>query len=218
MTDPRRPEIDDSTDWNAGDPDIWAIDIRYEVWDRLGADVDGGPHEQYAERIAATIRLCVGELEERPVVGELLLARVHLRECEDELVEVLDSDSQEWTTYYDLLSGLSDRNELPPYLLIASLAKVQPEARGRGIGLHALARAIRTWTLEDSMVMLTAWPPGLTGAPGRRGGEALSRYWSQLGLERIEGSVPPILYARTGRKLEERLVDLSRWPPVVPRA
>ena len=46
---------------------------------------------------------------------------------------------------------------LPRFLLIVDRVVIAPRARGHALGLHAAARAIRTWG-DDALVVATAFP------------------------------------------------------------
>ncbi|MET0602113.1 MAG: hypothetical protein ABW167_09015 [Baekduia sp.] len=121
---------------------------------------------------------------------------------------MLDSHSSEWLRYLDVV----DEDDLATHLLILDRIEFASEARGYGIGLHALARAIRTWGSGQVMVVLTAWPPGAEGEAGEAGGEALARYWSKLGLERIASDGDsPILVGRRWLADDGEVEALSRW-------
>ena len=77
---------------------------------------------------------------------------------------MLDAESSEWTAYIDVLKSA---DEDPRFLLIVGRVEIVPWARGHDIGLHAVAGAIRTRG-EDALVVLTAFPPGITGTQKAR--------------------------------------------------
>lgn len=110
-----------------------------------------------------------------------------------------------------------DAQETHLGLLILDRIELVPWARGHGIGLHVLARAIRTWSDTDCLVVLTAHPPGVTGQQGRAGAAKLARYWAQLGLKRVKGTSPPILTGATSmRAVDDRVRQLSASLRVAP--
>jgi GNAT superfamily N-acetyltransferase len=177
------------------------IEITYTTRDRFVGDAAWrlDPDEQHAQRVTGEIAGIVYDDgpagETRTPLGTLELATSNLAEAEDVLLEVLDAHSQEWTHYSDVASRVLLRREFlfsTQTLLIVDRVDLRPEARGHGLGLHVLARAIRTWG-GDAITVLTAWPPGVRGSSGKAGGEALARYWSQLGFERLPGHDEPVL-------------------------
>lgn len=192
-----------------------AIEITYVTADRFGLSQDGDPHEVHAQRISARIEGLLDDYETRVQLGSAELARIDIWEAGSEILDVLDSASGEWTTYWELLREEDDDPAGYETLLIVDRAELSPHARGHGIAVHAIARAIRTWASSgNTLVTLIAYPPGGKGADGRRGGEALARYWARLGLERVPGSDPPLLYASTGsREFDDTLRGLCRWSP-----
>lgn len=156
--------------------DLVAIEITYKTDDRYGSP-NAGPNDAYAQRIYAEIEGLTDDWERRVPLGFITLARIDIWEAGGRLLDVLDAESGEWTAYAAVLD--SDRYD-PHALLIVDRAEIEPWARGYGIGLNAVARAIRTWG-SDAVVALTAFPPGGSGAKGKVGSEKLRRYWSQLG-------------------------------------
>ena len=151
--------------------------------------------------------------ERRVALGHLTLARMDLWEVGDRYIDVLDAESTEWCGYVEIVDAAEDD---PRFLLIVDRVEIVPRARGNDIGLHAVARAIRTWG-EDALVALTAFPPRASGPEGAAGGEALSRHWSRLGLSRVAGTVPPRLAGRTDSvALAGALAKLNDWRPPAP--
>ena len=193
--------------------DLSRIEITYRTSDRFGDDRLGDPNIAYVQHVYAEIEGWNLEEDFRVALGHLSLARIDLWEVGDQFLDVLDAESTEWTSYFNVLESTDDD---PRFLLIFDRAEIVPWARGHDIGLHAVARAIRTWG-EDALVVLTAFPPGGTGQERRAGGEALSRHWSRLGLKRVEGSVPPLLTGTTeSDQLADAIAELSDWRPPAP--
>lgn len=85
-----------------------------------------------------------------------------------------------------LLDDGSD--DIPPrYVVIPDRLEVVPDARGHGVGLHVLARAIRTWAADSALLALIASPPDRDDEDDdealRVGREQLSRCCRQLGFQ-----------------------------------
>jgi hypothetical protein len=146
-------------------------------------------------------------------LGSLTLARIDLWEVGDRYFDVLDAESSEWAAYIDIVEPAGDELR---FLLIVDRVELVPWARGHDIGLHVVARAIRTWG-DEALVALTAYPPGARGGIGKAGAKALSRHWSRLGLEQVKGSDPPILTGDgNSRELDDTIRKLSAWHPPTP--
>jgi hypothetical protein len=193
------------------------IDIRYTVADRYGFP-SPEPNERL-DSIVGMITAQVADGEAQPV-GELSLARIDLWEDDLDLFEVLDAESSEWAAYWPALDELLDDGVDFRHVLICDRVNVVEQARGRRIGLHALARAIRTWG-EDALVVLFASPvDGEERDAGqqRAARAALAAYWGRLGLEVFEGEGygeddPPLLFGdMTRRDVSDRIAQLIYWP------
>jgi GNAT superfamily N-acetyltransferase len=192
-----------------------SIEIAYTTSDRFGDDQDSDPHMRHVQYVQGAITgINYGQIyaddERREVsLGTLSFAIIDLYEAE-ELFEVLDSRSPEWLRYLDVVED----DEPATHLMILDRIEIAPEARGHGIGLHALARVIRTWASGQVMVVLTAWPPGAEGDEGKAGSEALVRYWSKLALERVASDGDsPILVGRRWLADDGEVEALSQWEP-----
>lgn len=117
------------------------------------------------------------------------------------LFDVLDCDS-EWANSYGDLT-LDEHEELiglNHWLLIADRVELVPDARGHNLGLHVLARALRTWASDDgTVVMLTAGSVEHDldqPVERRKAYHKLARHWSKLGFEPFgESGEAPVLYA-----------------------
>jgi hypothetical protein len=193
-------------------PEVRSVDIEYSVRDRFGPGGVVEPCDALVDHVSGMINARTGG--ERRRIGALQLARVHLWQCgAGDLHEVLDSHSAEWCRYGQLPELRRPAATWPRHLLILDRLQLIADARGRDLGLHAAARAIRSWE-DDSLVVLTAWPPGSSGIEGRAGAAALARHWARLGLRRLPQSDPPILRAATSA-LGDTLAALSAWPPAV---
>jgi GNAT superfamily N-acetyltransferase len=232
--------------WSLPWPDT--VEIVYTTRDRYTDHLAGlDPNVAYAQRIKGTITGITydhdrDDPEVRTPLGTLSLVSIDVDEAGDELLEVLDAESEEWINYDrlairvmnaqagDPADGDEDLTMVDSFVIIDRMELV-PEARGHGLGLHVLARAIRTWTSQGlALVTLSAWPTDGNvdeddeEARERRcqGGEALARYWSQLGLERLpkdedEDSNVPVLWGCTmyediGSAIEPLLI----WEPRKP--
>lgn len=205
-----RTDDDATTPPDAVDLHKLIIEINYRTSDRFGAEQHGDPHQVHAQQIHADI-VGLDEAGEYSL-GTLSLARIDLWQGGSEIYEVLDSHSGHWTAFYDVLKEAVDENLVGAALILDQI-KLVDWARGSDLGLHVLARAIRTWG-EDSIVVLTAWPIGGTSPDADAGGEALARHWAKLGLHRVAGTHPPVLSATTdSRELEETITRLCAWPP-----
>ncbi len=191
--------------------DLLDIEIVYRTWDRFGSDQRlGEPNIARVQRVVGEIAGVLDYEPERRVVslGSVRLGRIDLYEVGDAYMEVLDAVSSEWTAYVDVVEA---ERYVERFLLVVDLVEVAEWARGHGIGLHAVARAIRTWG-EESLVVMIAWPPGAEGPEGRAAGEALARHWSRLGLARFGDGSPPVLSGSTDSpEVEEALVALCDW-------
>jgi GNAT superfamily N-acetyltransferase len=203
------PDQETSTTATWALPEIDAVDIVYTTEDRFG-DVRGfDPDQRFAQIVHGEI---VGILypddaphETRISLGTLSLALIDLWEVEEDgesVSEVLDSHSSEWVRYLPLTEREDDDVPLPiRYLLIADRVEVIPEARGHGLGLHALARAILSWSVgAETLVCLIA-----ASTVERReeedeakrvaDAEVIARYWQRLGFERVDDpDRMPLLY------------------------
>lgn len=200
----------------AGPHSLLSIEITYRTSDRFGDDRFAEPNVALVQRVFAAIEGVTDiQSESRVPLGSLTLARIDLWEVGDQYFDVLDAESSEWTAYVHVVDAAEDD---PRFLLIVDRAELVKWARGNEIGLHAAARAIRTWG-DDALVVLTAFPPGVSGPDGKAGGEALSRHWSRLGLDRVEASDPPMLAGSTNSaQVAAALVEFSNWQPPEPPA
>jgi hypothetical protein len=147
----------------------------------------------------------------RTPLGTLELATIDVYEAGD-LVDLLDSNSEQWTNYADVATRLEDGDpENFPFvrsLVIVDRIELRPEARGHGPGLHVLARAIQTWGMHE-VVMLTAWLPGVPSAKKKAGAEALARYFSRLGFKRLPEHDEPVML---GNGTKQTFVDnIAAW-------
>ena len=196
-----------------------SIEIAYSTPDRFGSDQDGDPHHQYVQYVYGEIAGVYYDpyTDERvkTPLGTLELAVIDLFEVGEELFDALDSHSGEWERY----DGVVDEDEPASHLMILDRIEIIPEARGHGVGLHALARAIRTWATGSMvMVVLTAWPPGVTGDQGAAGAEALTRYWSRLALEQVDSNGDsPILVGYLWCDDGGAINELCQWEPPAAR-
>lgn len=206
-----------TTTWSL--PELDDVEIRYTTDDRFGGDRRyGDPHQAHAQHVRGEI---VGVTydhegsgpEVRTPLGTLSLALVDLYEVDDlGLHEVLDSNSSEWNNYYGIVEQVNDE-DLIRTLVILDRVELVPEARGNDLGLHVLARAIRTWAPDEALVVLTAGSAlerdddesDEAAAKRRAAAEAIACHWQRLGFERVElgpehfvgGTVVPVLYATT---------------------
>jgi GNAT superfamily N-acetyltransferase len=116
------------------------------------------------------------------------------------VLAVLDAHSTEWSRYGELVrrGGTID---FVRYLVILDRMTLRREARGFGIGLHVLARAIRTWAPADvSVVTLIAGPTEnspLDAATRLVVAQRLAAHWQALGFTAIRQTLGscPMLYA-----------------------
>jgi GNAT superfamily N-acetyltransferase len=192
------------------------IEITYTTKDRYGPAAWGlNPDEQHAQMITGEIVGLVYDdspsgVKTRTPLGTVELATIGVYESGD-LVDLLDSNSDQWTNYADVARQLEDGDpENFPFvrsLVIVDRIELRPDARGHGLGLHVLARAIQTWCPHD-VVVLTAWTDA-DGAERKAGAEALARYFSRLGLKRLPGHDEPVLL---GNATKQTFVDnISAW-------
>jgi hypothetical protein len=144
-------------------------------------------------------------------LGSVTLARIDLWEVGGQWFDVLEAESSEWASYYE---AVQSAREAERFLVIVDRVTVVEWARGHGLGLHAVARALRTWADDSALVMLIAFPlGGEEGERGRRAGEALAGYWGRLGLDRVEGEWPPMMIGSTAdAHLERAVIALCDWP------
>jgi GNAT superfamily N-acetyltransferase len=190
-------------------PELDRVEIEYTVSD-LRADTGADPDEEHVQRISGAITGVVYDADGSSLVvplGRLELGRIDLDRLDEEgesLLDLLDATSSEWVNGYGALDldGTGLRDGLR-YLLIADRVELRREARGRGLGLHALARALRTWAPDDTLVALTAASTereldDSTREARREASRKLARYWAKLGMKRIPGSTQPepVMYAR----------------------
>jgi hypothetical protein len=148
----------------------------------------------------------------RTPLGTLALAKIDVYESDD-LVDVLDSNSDLWTNYADVATRLEEGDvEDFPFvrsLVIVDEIELRSDARGHGLGLHVLARAIQSWAMNE-VVVLTVWlPTDVQGDARKAGAEALARYWSRLGFKRLPGHEEPVML---GNGTKQTFVDnISAW-------
>ena len=206
-------------------PELDRVEIEYTVSD-LWADTGADPDEEHVQRIFGEITgvVCADDGSSAFVrLGSLALARIDLDRLDEEdesLLDLLDATSSEWVNSYGIVdlddTGLCDGLR---YVLIADRVELRREARGRGLGLHALARALRTWARDDTLVVLAAASiehelDDSTREARREGSRKLARYWAKLGMKRIPGSTQPepVMYARGDwRIFAEALRKYSAW-------
>ncbi|MBJ7469648.1 MAG: hypothetical protein JHD16_00020 [Solirubrobacteraceae bacterium] len=196
--------------------DFEVVEIEYTLPDRFGLDQEGDPHDRHVQNISATISLTrVGETDEASrQIGEMTLAKIDLTEPEIRLWDVFDSHSEEWNNYTLEITAALEQTDAR-HILIAHRVSLDQDTRGRGIGLHALARGIRTWG-QDAIVAMLAWPtetPEDTSAD--LAAEHLASYWAQLGVTRQpmtdEATVPLLLGDTRTPTMAETLTRLSTW-------
>jgi GNAT superfamily N-acetyltransferase len=189
------------------------IEIVYTTPDRYGYE-GRDPHEEFVQFFQGRVNgVAYPEdgRETRVPLGTIKFALLDLYEIEERssLYEVLDSCSDEWR-YYLALTDDSEADaaigELASQLLIVESVEIVPEARGHGLGLHVLARVIRTWagTVGVTVAMIAGTIEEVdedqieVGSMRRAIGEKLARYWQQLGFERLDPEVAtselPMLY------------------------
>jgi GNAT superfamily N-acetyltransferase len=180
-------------------PQFDSIEITYTTEDRFGEEGPLDPDMEFAQQITGdVVGVYEDEVAERRIpLGRVELGRINLSELHGNLFDVLDSCSGEWSRFVGLADQIEsddqrdDRLMFAHALVLIDVVELAPEARGHGLGLHVLARVIRTWAGDGSIVGLIAGP--LTDesrryeAPEATGdAEALARHWSRLGLERYE--------------------------------
>jgi len=193
--------------------DLVSIEITYQTDDRFGWQQDADPNIAYVQHVSAEIK---GRFDweqgddDLAHLGTLSLARIDSSEA-GSIFNVLDAQSSEWVAYAETFN-----EDDVASLLIVDRIELVPWARGHDIGLHVVARAIRTWATDmGELVVLTAYPLGKEGQEGRAGAHKLARYWSRLGLEQVKGTDPPILTGMADyRTLDDRLRELCVLPGV----
>jgi GNAT superfamily N-acetyltransferase len=195
------------------------IDLTYTTDDRYGHDwVYGDPDRKFAQSIRGDV-VGIAFPDNAPELhvplGTVELAKIDLWEVEqhgESIAMVLDSHSADWVEFFPLV----DEDTCPldheaHSLVIADRVRIVPEARGHRLGLHVLARALRTWAEGDSLGVI-----GLVAGTTEREelaepseeewnnvllpiGEKLAAYWGRLGFERLDPAVAttrlPMLYA-----------------------
>jgi GNAT superfamily N-acetyltransferase len=193
------------------------VDIDYrlsDIWANAGSD----PHIEYVEYVWGEVYGVRSGGATRDQLGTLGLARIDLNRLEArgvELAMVLDSHSLEWSHSYggielaadDGSFGLLDSSNA---LLIVDRVQLIPEARGHDLGLHALARALRTWMREGDFVVLDTYPIEEDGvrldepddieerATVMAAAERLAAHWAKLGFKRAtEPGEWPVLSAHS---------------------
>lgn len=185
--------------WDIDDPDMYAIlSVEGEI-NHVWESEDG---------------------EERERIGKLTMSKIQLGEVGwSYLSELLDYHSDMWSHYTFLTDWIyddeypEDFEEAAAYcrnLVLVDSLEIDPSMRGQNLGLHILARAILSWADEHSIVLLTAAPLYRDDETSRqqwdKGAKKLAKHWSQLGLARVEGTMPAILYgSRCYRDFDERL-------------
>jgi GNAT superfamily N-acetyltransferase len=197
-------------------PTLDRIEIVYTTEDRFG-DERADPHLGHVQyvwgKVAGVVYEDVSETgETRLPVGWIRFLLIDLWEVDESdrstLFDVLDSAER---VDYDALTterdGLGVIDGSTTQLMLVDAMELIPEARGHGLGLHVLARAIRTWSERDGVVALIAGSiedvedeSGEVGPSRLKFGETLARYWERLGFERLDPTVAtstlPMLYAK----------------------
>ena len=121
--------------------DLTGIEMVYRTLDRFEHQ-HADPNIAYAERIEAEVTGVDYESDRRVRLGSVSLVRIDFWEVGDRWFDVLDAESSEWAAYHDVVADAGDDDR---FLLIVDRAEIVEWARGHDIGLHAVARAIRTW-------------------------------------------------------------------------
>lgn len=202
-------------------PELNRVEITYKTVDRFG-DGSADPCDLHAQVVNGEIVGIVyeeGGDETRVPLGDLQVVLIDLWEMEaagEDLFNVLDSHSSDWAVFLSLTTG--DEPELHEglqSLLLLDRVRLVPEARGHGLGLHVLARAIRTWCHEGLVAAIPAPTEGVDGGDGHGPGRdlaraAIARHWEQLGFERLRSDDPEeeiVLFASTESGRFEKLVN-----------
>jgi GNAT superfamily N-acetyltransferase len=175
-------------------PTLVRVEITYTTEDRYDEEtpVDESSFPQTIHGEVIGVVYGVGG-DDAVRLGHVELARIDLYEAGDRLYDVLDSHSGEWESYHSVVRRWDDDETFvpPSFLLILHRLELVEEARGHGLGLHVLARAIRTWARDaQALVVLTAGSSiereDEDEERERRASESLSRYWQRLGLEPVK--------------------------------
>jgi GNAT superfamily N-acetyltransferase len=159
-------------------------------------------------------------------LGKIELVRIDVYETGSahNMYEVLDSRSGDLESLWPIIDQTcfsDESDDLTKYVVIADRLEVVPEARGHGLGLHVLARAIRTWAVQYTLVALIASPTDREDDDDqeslRLGRAKLSRYYQQLGLQPFgiaDADKAPRLYAHSDRAtFWEKIEAHCRWTP-----
>jgi uncharacterized protein YeaO (DUF488 family) len=203
-------------DWFHSEADAWAYVAR-----RFRPDAEElNPDEQYAQLIHGEIVGYDREDDTEVRLGEVTFGRVDLDEIEsagDSLYEVLDSHSVEWESYASVIQEEQEDEDAFSMRALLFLDRVTlvPDARGHGLGLHVLARAIRTWGADDTLILLTASPTEREDEDDdekvRVGQLALTRYWSRLRVEPVTDG-DNVLIGRTWLAgIDRTIAALCEW-------
>lgn len=209
------------------------IAIRYELDDIWNEYEDGEPEDGCAQIVHGEIAGSWWD-EERDDsqfehCGSLQLARIDFTQTPEArrgIFYVLDSHSSEWCQYLRLFEA-ADGPDWMDGLLLVERVWLAPPLRGRGVGLHVMARAIAAFAHPGDCVALLASPTELPGAAqdgrdaeaiddlSRRAGERkLSSYWQQLGFRRLADSktAAPLLWRHADELFQRALPQYAqRW-------
>lgn len=176
------------------------------------------PRIRYTTREDRLTQYVKGEIGE---LGDIEFARLDLTGIQGEnLIDLLNS-RPEWQDYIPLFPdgkfiGFAMKKPVQSLLIFDSLELI-PEARGHGLGLHVMARAIMTWKQPFDLVLFTAAPIGHSklDAAFLHAQNKLACHWEQLGLKRVtEGGIgtPLILAAYSSmRVFEDTLQRYCNW-------
>lgn len=201
------------------------IAIDYVLRDRFGFPDNDDIVDRHVQAIHGIVTgVCYTSddelLDEFTPLGEIDLSIIRRFEADDEVsMSMALDEQQDWIENYAELVDDAEHDILPcgipgplyfDRLLLLDHVKIPREARGHGLGLHVVSRALSTWTESGDLILLTAAPT--EGAPTPQAFEKLARYWSKLGLRRYPGGGLPVLYAHS-----DTVYDFSHfhaWPLV----
>ncbi len=189
-------------------PEIEYITIEYcteDIWDRGSFDP-----ENCVQRFTGAVKGFTEE-EEEIRLGKLSFSRLDLWEIEDNLLDVLDSNSSEWLSYLSLIEECQGGSHIFSSLFIFEEMTLIPEVRGHGLGLHVMARALKTWTDGAYLIVLTAGSLARdkTDAEAEAATKKLVSYWSKLSFTHFDEG---ILYAFSDmNKFDKTLRKYCVW-------
>lgn len=178
--------------------------VRYEVESWLNIDSEG---EGYVTKVYGSILRSEAEDDDEGVqCGHVRLTHLRCNEMADnddydprgwgvadtdemaEITKAIYRKDGNWTSAMDGLWGSIE----PADLLVINEIELEPEHRGRGVGLQVVSRALTLFGAPCGVAALSPWPTEVDDPDdeegAKRGHKKLARYAERLGFKRVPGT------------------------------